>query len=46
VLNQNVLNQRRGEPSATMLRESLAGEWSLPTEGVVSGTVSLSIRVK
>jgi hypothetical protein len=42
----NVLNQRRGEPSATMLRESLAGEWSMPTEGVVSGTVSLSIRVK
>jgi hypothetical protein len=42
----NVLNQRRGEPSATMLRESLAGEWSLPTEGVVSGTVSLTIRVK
>lgn len=42
----NVLNQRRGEPSATMLRESLAGEWSMPTEGVVSGTVSISIRVK
>jgi hypothetical protein len=40
------LNQRRGEPNATMLRESLAGEWSMPTEGVVSGTVSLSIRVK
>jgi hypothetical protein len=29
-----------------MLRESLAGEWSLPTEGVISGTVSLSVRVK
>ena len=42
----NVLNQRRGEPTATMLRESLAGEWSLQTEGVVSGTVSLPIRVK
>jgi hypothetical protein len=42
----NVLNQRRGEPNATMLRESLAGEWSLPTEGVISGTVSLSVRVK
>jgi hypothetical protein len=42
----NVLNQRRGEPNATVLRESLAGEWSLPTEGVISGTVSLSVRVK
>jgi SpoIVB peptidase S55 len=42
----NVLNQRRGEPNATMLRESLAGEWSLPTEGVISGTVSLTVRVK
>jgi hypothetical protein len=42
----NVLNQRRGEPNATMLRESLAGEWSLPTEGVISGAVSLSVRVK
>lgn len=42
----NVLNQRRGEPNATMLRESLAGEWSLPTESVVSGSASLSIRIK
>lgn len=42
----NVLNQRRGEPNATVVRESLAGEWSLPTEGVISGTVSLSVRVK
>jgi hypothetical protein len=42
----NVLNQRRGEPNATMLRESLAGEWSLPTEGVISGSVSLTVRVK
>lgn len=42
----NVLNQRRGEPNATMLRESLAGEWSLPTDGVVAGTVSLTIRIR
>jgi hypothetical protein len=42
----NVLNQRRGEPNATIVRESLAGEWSLPTEGVISGSVSLSVRVK
>jgi len=42
----NVLGQRRGSPNATTLRESLAGEWSLPTEGVVSGGVSLSIRVR
>jgi hypothetical protein len=42
----NVLGQRHGSPNATTLRESLAGEWSLPTEGVVSGGVSLSIRVK
>ena len=32
--------------NATMLRESLAGEWSLPTDGVVSGAVSLSIRIR
>ncbi len=42
----NVLGQRRGSPNATTLRESLAGEWSLPTDGVVSGGVSLSIRIK
>ncbi len=42
----NVLDQRRGSPIATALRESLAGEWSLPTEGVVSGAVSISIRIK
>jgi hypothetical protein len=42
----NVLDQRRGAPVTTALRESLAGEWSLPTEGVVSGSVSISIRIK
>jgi hypothetical protein len=42
----NVLDQRRGSPVTTALRESLAGEWSLPTEGVVSGAVSISIRIK
>jgi hypothetical protein len=42
----NVLDQRRGAPIATALRESLAGELSLPTEGVVSGSVSISIRIK
>jgi hypothetical protein len=42
----NVLDQRRGVPITTALRESLAGEWSLPTEGVVSGSVSISIRIK
>ncbi len=42
----NVLDQRRGSPNATMLRETLAGEWSMPTEGVVSGLVSISIRIK
>ncbi len=42
----NVLDQRRGAPITTALRESLAGEWSLPTEGVVSGSVSISIRIR
>jgi hypothetical protein len=42
----NVLDQRRGAPITTALRESLAGEWTLPTEGVVSGSVSISIRIK
>jgi hypothetical protein len=42
----NVLGQRRGSLNATTLRESLAGEWSLPTDGVVSGGVSLSIRIR
>ncbi|HUK29910.1 MAG TPA: hypothetical protein VLV89_02280 [Candidatus Acidoferrum sp.] len=42
----NVLDQRRGAPITTALRESLAGEWSLPTEGIVSGSVSIAIRIK
>jgi hypothetical protein len=42
----NVLDQRRGTPNATILRETLAGEWSTPTEGVVSGLASISIRIK
>jgi hypothetical protein len=42
----NVLDQRRGAPITTALRESLAGEWSSPTEGVVSGSVSISIRIR
>lgn len=42
----NVLDGRRAPGSVQILRESLAGEWSLPMDVVVSGAVSLTVTVK
>jgi hypothetical protein len=41
----NILNQRLAGNSA-VLRESAAGEWSVPMEEVVSGSASVFIKVK
>jgi hypothetical protein len=41
----NVLDQRRGA-GLTVLRESVAGEWSVPMDSVVSGAAFLTIHVK
>ena len=42
----NVLDQRRSSGSSLLLRESTAGEWSVPLNQVISGLYSLSITVK
>ena len=42
----NVLDQRRSAGSSLLLRESTAGEWSVPMNQVTSGSYSLSILVK
>jgi len=44
----NILDQRRsaGAGNALMLRESTAGEWSVPLNRVVTGTYSLNVLVK
>ncbi len=42
----NVLDQRRSSGSSMLLRESTAGEWSVPMKQVISGFYSLNIIVK
>lgn len=42
----NVLDQRRNPGSSLLLRESTAGEWSVPMNQVISGTYSVAITVK
>ncbi len=42
----NVLDQRRTPGSSLLLRESTAGEWSLPLNQVVAGQYMLTISVK
>ncbi len=42
----NVLDQRRNSGSSLLLRESTAGEWSVPLNQVISGLYSLTITVK
>jgi hypothetical protein len=42
----NVLNRRQTPANATLLRESVAGEWSVPMEQVIAGSASVFIRVK
>ena len=42
----NVLDQRRTSGGSILLRESTAGEWSLPLNQVIAGQYSLTIKVK
>ena len=42
----NVLDQRRSSGSSMLLRESTAGEWSVPMNQVISGVYSVNITVK
>lgn len=42
----NLLDQRGGPASSLVVRESAAGEWSVPLEQVVQGSTSVSIRIK
>jgi hypothetical protein len=42
----NVLDQRRSAGGSMLLRESTAGEWSVPMKQVISGIYSLNITVK
>jgi len=42
----NVLDQRRSAGGSMLLRESTAGEWSVPMNQVISGIYSLNITVK
>jgi hypothetical protein len=42
----NLLDQREGPASSLVVRESAAGEWSVPLEQVVQGSSSITIRIK
>jgi SpoIVB peptidase S55 len=42
----NLLDQRGGPASSLLVRESAAGEWSLPLDQIVSGSTSLTIHIK
>ncbi|HEV8385653.1 MAG TPA: hypothetical protein VGQ11_12340 [Candidatus Acidoferrales bacterium] len=42
----NVLDQRRTQGSSLLLRESTAGEWSIPLNQVIAGQYTLTVTVK
>ena len=42
----NVLNQRRLPGNAILLRDSTAGEWSVPMGEIVAGSASVFIKIK
>lgn len=42
----NVLDQRRTSGNSFLLRESTAGEWSVPMQQVIAGSYSLILQVK
>jgi hypothetical protein len=42
----SILDQRRLPGTAVVLRESTAGEWSVPMDEVISGAASVSIKIK
>jgi hypothetical protein len=42
----NVVDGRPGAGNTLMLRDSSAGEWSVPMDEVVSGSTTISIRIR
>jgi hypothetical protein len=42
----NLLDQRGGPASSLVVRQSAAGEWSLPLDQIVQGSASLTIQIK
>ncbi len=42
----NLLDQRGGPASSLVVRESAAGEWSLPLDQIVQGSASITIQIK
>jgi len=42
----NLLDQRGGPSSSMLVRDSSAGEWSVPLDQVVQGSSSITIQIK
>jgi len=42
----NLLDQRGGPASSLVVRQSAAGEWSLPLDEIVQGSTSITIQIK
>jgi hypothetical protein len=42
----NLLDQRGGPASSLVVRQSAAGEWSLPLDQIVQGSTSITIQIK
>jgi hypothetical protein len=42
----NLLDQRGGPASSLVIRESEAGEWSVPLDQIVQGSTSITIQIK
>jgi len=42
----NVLDQKRLPGNSALLRESTAGEWSVPMDEIISGSTSVFIKIK
>jgi hypothetical protein len=42
----NLLDQRGGPASSQVVRQSAAGEWSLPLDQVIQGTIFVTLRIK
>jgi hypothetical protein len=42
----NLLDQRGGPASSLVVRQSAAGEWSLPLDQIVQGSASITIQIK
>jgi hypothetical protein len=42
----NLLDQRNGPVSSLVVRESAAGEWSVPLDQIVQGSTTITIQIK